>query len=46
MKKEIVFIDDDTLTPEELAMLLDEFGVEFVTEKTEEKDEQQTEKQE
>ena len=34
MKKEIVFIDDDTLTPEELAMLSDEFGVEFVTEKT------------
>jgi len=46
MKKEIVFIDDDTLTPEELAMFSDEFGVEFVTEKTEEKDEQQTEKQE
>lgn len=36
MKKEIVFIDDDTLTSEELAMLSDEFGVEFVTEKTEE----------
>lgn len=30
MKKEIVFIDDDTLTPEELAMFSDEFGVEFV----------------
>lgn len=46
MKKEIVFIDDDTLTPEELTMLSDEFGVEFVTEKTEENNERQTEKQE
>ena len=46
MKKDIVFIDDETLTPEELAMLSDEFCVEFTTEKTEEKDEQQTEKQE
>lgn len=50
MKKEIVFIDDDTLTPDELQMISEEWEVDIIspikTEEMEDKNEQQTEKQE
>ncbi len=50
MKKEIVFIDEDTLTPDELQMISEAWDVDIIssvkTEEMEDKNEQQTEKQE
>ena len=50
MKREIVFIDDETLTPDELQMISEGWEVDIIssvkTEEMEDKNEQQTEKQE